>query len=53
MLGCAKFVLWDSEAGKLISIAEFHKSKSTALDIEQSLLNQNNLEELLVKNGKA
>ena len=53
ILGCSKYILWDSEASKLVSIAAFHKAKSTALDIEQSLLNQNNLEELLVKNGKA
>lgn len=49
ILDCSKFILWDAEASKLISIAAFHKAKSATLDLEQSLLNQNKLEELLVK----
>jgi len=49
----AKFILWDEEANKLVSIAAFRQAvQSMDLEPVQGLVEVNRTEELLIKNGK-
>ena len=48
MLDCGKYILWNPELSKLVTVADFYQAASTAQDKDQSVRDRNTLEELLI-----
>jgi omega-6 fatty acid desaturase (delta-12 desaturase) len=48
MLECGKYILWNPELSKLVTVADFYQAETIAKDNDQSLRDRNKLEELLI-----
>jgi hypothetical protein len=48
MLDCGKYILWNPELSKLVTVADFYQAATTAQEKDQSVRDLNTLEELLI-----
>jgi hypothetical protein len=48
MLECGKYILWNPELSKLVTVADFYQAETIAKDNDQSVRDRHKLEELLM-----